>query len=304
MQAALKNIAAHFQESLGFPASLAQRLNDMPDMLVQPEPLSASINGRDVVRWDRFGHSFNGREGVIRGWSDVGGYYQSFDLKRPELLSFGEKEEIPYWECDIQQVNAFYASKSDLSAFSSPDAMVEANSQEMITPMTEEKLWENLQHGEIRILQPNSGDFFKQYLWDDRTILANDGGSHHFAAARYLARRLGISVHLSGRLYRHRINPVALETLRHDFDMFVIARENGAFHNAMARCLATYFWVPLPCGFCEQGVAILLPKGEVKSARAAVQLWKAGAFDLGAYLSELVDKQARIDNNKLERTHD
>lgn len=294
MQAALKNIAAHFQEGIGIPATLAQVLEDKPALLMKPEQRPASIDTREVVRWDRFGQSFNGRIGTVRGWVNEGGYYHGFDLKRSELTEFGQEEVIENWQCDIQQVAGLSASKSDLSAFTSLDAMAEARAKHLVTPLTEEALRNNLQHGEIRILQPASSDYFEQHQWDGRTFLANAGGSHHFAAARYLAGRLNVEVPLTGRLVRHSINPAALALLRRDFDIFLISDEPCAycaFHDAMHRFLATYFWMPVPQGFCDQARAVLLPVSQIRSVRVSNLLRKAGAFDLGAYLSGLVEKQ-------------
>jgi len=53
------------------------------------------------------------------------------------------------------------------------------------------------------------------------------------------------------------------------------------------------FRVPLPTPYAEVR-AVLLPKDEGRSRRAAAVLREAGALDLGMYLTELVSRQARF----------
>ncbi|WP_406682570.1 hypothetical protein QRX37_24085 (plasmid) [Escherichia coli] len=67
----------------------------------------------------------------------------------------------------------------------------------LVTPVNEEHLRENMQYWELRLHRMR----FAEYPWTERKLYwLNEGGSHHFAAARYQACRLGISVPLTGRL--------------------------------------------------------------------------------------------------------
>lgn len=128
--------------------------------------------------------------------------------------------------CDITDVHGFSASKSDLRDFGHTDEMVEANSRAMIDQITPAKLAENIAHREIRIIHnPDTSDHFTRYLWDGRLWLMNDGGSHHMAAAKYIAARLRQPVTLTGKLYTYSLNAVAIASLRREFEMFVINDE-------------------------------------------------------------------------------
>lgn len=300
MKSALKKIANHFQEEFGVPATVAQVIEGKPTLLVQPEFPEDNIDAESVIRWDRFGSAFNfgyrpnSRTGVMSGWTNIGGYYQGVNLERPYLMNFGQEEITENWSCDIQDVSGVSASKSKLREFANLDDMVETNSRDMITPVTEGKMRKNLQHDEIRILRDNSCDYFVQYQWDGRFFLKNSGGSHHFAAARYIAARLDHEVPLTGRLFKRSLNPLSVASLRREFDIYVIsdnATAYMAFHDAMHRFLATYFWMPLPHGFCDQARALLLPKDNRRSLKVSKLMRSAGAFDLGAHLRELVSRQ-------------
>lgn len=69
------------------------------------------------------------------------------------------------------------------------DDMVVRNSPEMIDEISPAKLAKNLAWDEIRIISHVDHDYFATWAWDGRVFLMNSGGSHHFAAAKYIAAR-------------------------------------------------------------------------------------------------------------------
>ncbi|MYN38109.1 hypothetical protein GTP55_01860 [Duganella sp. FT109W] len=207
---------------------------------------------------------------------------------------------IERWQCEIQEVHGFSASKSELTKFSSMDEMVECNSREMITDISPQGLAKNLAHNEIRIMRPNTDDCFKYHRWDGRLFLINSGGSHHFAAAKYIALRIGAPVPLAGRLHSYALNPDAIASLRRDFDIFMISDKPAisvAFNEAMRSFEATWLWTHLPRPY-HKARAILLPKNERRSQRVAQAFQEAAIVDLGAYLEGLSrtgDENGRAD---------
>ncbi|MNR10183.1 hypothetical protein D3C85_1264190 [compost metagenome] len=173
--------------------------------------------------------------------------------------------------------------------FKNMDAMVERNSKEMIDEITPEKLAKNLAWDEIRIISRVGHDYFQTWSWDGRVFLMNSGGSHHFAASKYIAKRLNIRVPLNGRYRVHGLNQVALESLTRDFEIFVMSshhRHQMGLHKAMMSFKATYYWKDLPRPYTDQ-CAVFLPKAEKRSAKVA-EILRASAFqDLGRYLKDL-----------------
>ncbi|ECN5820950.1 hypothetical protein AAO05_22600, partial [Salmonella enterica subsp. enterica serovar Infantis] len=55
-----------------------------------------------------------------------------------------------------------------------------------------------------------------------RLYWLNDGGSHHFGAARYQACRLGIAVPLTGRLCRYGVNVPMISAIRQQWHLFAV----------------------------------------------------------------------------------
>ncbi|MDD1148816.1 hypothetical protein M5G25_10985 [Pseudomonas sp. TNT2022 ID357] len=254
------------------------------------------ISSCEVVKWNEFGDLPYERSRPSRRRLNGWGYslgsnrnYGGIDLQRDDLLNLGTTQEIQNWNCDIQDVDGFSASKSELHKLKSMDAMVECNSKSMISEITMEKLQQNLAWDEIRIISRVDHDYFQTWSWDGRVFLMNSGGSHHFAAAKYIAARIGEKVPLKGRYRIHGINQVALKSLRRDFDIYVMSSQHkhlNGFHTAMRNVQATYYWKDLPRPYTNQ-CALFLPKDDKKSVKVSQVLKKAGFQDLGLYLKNL-----------------
>lgn len=298
----LQFICNSIRESMGHPATLLRLLDEHPGLRIQLAEPKLNIAAYSVVQWHEWGYTSernwqHRKCGTISGWRYSSDEYRSFDIHRPELEHFGRCEVDENWTCDIQSVVGFSTSKSKLEDFTNLNDMVEANSREMIDALTEEKLLWNLAHDEIRILhREHTSDHFAHHLWDGRVFLINNGGSHHFAAARYIAARIGRLVPLRGVLRTYSIDPMAANGLLRDFDMFVMSSEAAvlnSFHDAMQTFQATYLWQPLPRP-CEQARVILLPKQEMRSAKVSTVLRASGLFDFGKYLTSLIKQQGAI----------
>ena len=288
-------------EDLGRPIRLQRLIDENPNMRVQLTEPKLVVDAHKVVQWQDWGgqptdHWPRRKRGTILGWRHSAGSYGSFEMHRPEFESFGQCEVSDHWRCDIQDVTGLSSSKSNLESFTSLDSLVGKNSRELIDETTEESLQKNLAHGGIRILhQESTSDHFARYRWDGRTLLMNSDGSHHFAAARYIASRINRRVPLGGRLCTYSINPLALDTLLRDFDMYAISDDaaiSNEFHEAMRMFSATYLWqhLPRPYGHAR---AILLPKNERRSMRVSHELRVAGMFDIGEHLLALTERQTR-----------
>jgi hypothetical protein len=273
-------------------------LSEHPEVRVSLDTPPTSIAADSVVQWHELGtapYTYHPRRkrGTLLVWKMRNKYdYGSFTLHRPEYEQISHHESTAHWTCDITDVQGFAASKSELRIFASTDKMVETNSRDMIDTITHEKLAKNLAHSEIRIIHAPGSDHFARYLWDDRLFLINSGGSHHFAAAKYIAARLSEPVVLSGKLSTYSLNALAIASLRRDFEMFALSDETTIsrdFHNAMTALKATWLWHHLPRPF-DNARAILLPKSEARSMRAATLLRRAGVTDLGKHLANLASQ--------------
>lgn len=283
------------REDLGFPATLLRLLNSPLNLRETISDSPKGIGSCQVSRWHEFG-ALHYERGMFRaklnGWSYCSTYrqYSSTSMHSDDLLRLGSEVIIDRWRCDIQQVDGFAASKSELQKFATMDQMVEKNSKELIDDITLEALRKNLSWDEIRIISRVDHDWFASWAWDRRVFLMNSGGSHHFAAAKYIAARLKHPVELCGTYKVYGIQEEPVERLRRDFGMFVLSSESEAwlgFNEAMARFRATYYWKTLPRPHNSRGYAVFLPLKEKRSALVASILAERGFQDLGAYLSDL-----------------
>lgn len=295
----LKLIYDGFREDLGTPVKVLRLLDEHPGICVNIQEPLRTISAGSVVAWHDWGkpspfRSVRHTAGWLMGWKRSGAHYGSFELHCPELADFGRCDITEKWACDIRDVSGLSSSKSELTQFASMDDMVAKNSPEMIDDISEAKLRQNLAHREIRILHnENNSDHFAQYLWDGRVFLMNSGGSHHFAAARYIASHIGQRVPLKGKLHTYSINATAIEALRSDFDIYAISGEaeiTNGFRDAMESFKATYLWRYMPRPY-DNMRAILLPKDEPRSMRVSRALRESGVADLGQHLTTLCARQ-------------
>lgn len=291
-----RSAADSLREEFGRPVQMLRFLDRGKTLHLDLSGPGRSIALSSVVAW----HEWGGhpplqwprrKPGDLPGWRFVAGRYESFRLHRSEFERLGTCTVEADWACEIQSVEGLSASKSELTHFASLDAMVQTNSREMIDEVSESRLARNLAHDEIRILhRERTSDHFVRHLWDGRLFLVNSGGSHHFAAARYIAARLGRRVPLRGTLRTYGINAQAVHGLRRDYEMFAVPDEPevfNAFHAAMQAHKASYLWHGLPRP-CRDARVVFLPKTERRSARVASCLRAAGLTDVGAHLAKMV----------------
>ncbi len=134
------------------------------------------------------------------------GYYRGLErchMVVPEVQNLISKEDIPHFSCDITDIQGISASKSEMYDIGDIYEFPLLRCPGLVTPVNEEHLRENMQYWELRLHRMR----FAEYPWTERKLYwLNEGGSHHFAAARYQACRLGISVPLTGRLSRFHVN--------------------------------------------------------------------------------------------------
>lgn len=220
LKAAAQFVLDSIKEEFGHPSSLVKLITEEPGLNKPLVEYEKGISSAEVVKWHEFGNLSYERsrpcKGSLNGFGHcpgANGNYGGVSVRREDLLNLGTTREVKRWECDIQDVDGFSASKSELRLFKSMDEMVEGNSKEIIDEITPDKLAKNLAWGEIRIISRVDHDFFQTWSWDGRVFLMNIGGSHHFAASKYIEKRLNIKVPLTGRYRVHGINQVALESL-------------------------------------------------------------------------------------------
>ena len=285
----LKFLDSALEELLAHPMGLRRVLADLSGSgpaaamsLRQPAPPSIALSS--VTQW----HAC--RRHLI-GSRPRGGYYE----QESPLAVLTHREVVTGFTCDIQDVVGLFTSKSDLQRFPDLDALAETCAPNLIREISEPALRRNLEHPGIRILNQmgeatGADDFFAYHAWDGRLYLMNSDGSHHFAAARYIAARLGRAVPITGALHRHHLQPEAVTRLRRDYATYVVPSTGWPIiQDALESYRAPYLSTCLPDPYDH--AVVLLPRCGMRATRAAAVLQQAGMLDLGEHLAALAARQ-------------
>lgn len=289
--------------TLGHPVHVERFLARRPDFRVPAVRTSNSIDFDSVPKWHTFGE-IGGRTGpagaqqaILSGWRREGTRYSDFRVAAQALDKLVKKVVVDDWKCDLQDLHGFANSKSDLRIFASTDDMVVANSHEMIEDVSLAGLQANLIHDQILVTGARAGsDWLHVHQWDGRMYLVNDGGSHHLAAAKYIAARIQAPVELSAPLHYHVLDIDAVAALRAEYDVYVVSHESevsNLFFSAMESDGVTWFWRDMPEPYWGER-AIFLPRAEQLSLRVSQAFQAAGFEELGAHLGEMASRDIPV----------
>ena len=227
-------------------------------------------------------------------YGDYTGDRRSITKLKDILKDLTVCETIENWECEIQDVEGLSGSKAFRYKpdFFSCDEMAENCCKDFIQPLNKENLLKNLNwHGiRIRNWENGGGAFFVQYLWDDgRVYLNNLDGSHHFVAARYIAKRINEKVPLRGRLKKYYFNKES--NLLKSYQIFMLEKQRqveNSLLEQMESCRAEYGTFSLPQPYREDFHAIFLPNNGQHSAAIAKIMRDAGVFSLSDYFDRKI----------------
>lgn len=286
-------------KNLSKTAKVRNYLINNPSLIINlPEKRNIALSS--IVKWqdwgDNLSHAGWGARNSAISWNKYDGQFRAQPIHIEEFNHICTCDIIQYWECNIQKLEGVSSSKSILENFQSLDDLVKTNSTEMISPISKTKLRKNLIHDQIRIgvtwddidRKPSS-DNFVYHSWDKRIFLSNNGGSHHLAAARYIASQLNEQVKLFGELYKYSLSKETIKSLLSKYDIFLISSDSVAyigFFQILQKNQVPFVKKYMPRAV--DGYALLLPRNEKRSRQLSIMLRRIGLFDLGMYLYKLV----------------
>lgn len=169
----------------------------------------SNIDFETMPKWHRF--DLSKVEGVIY----KKGVYSSqrFENISGELIQHEEVIET----VDIQMIHGFGASKSPLHKFKTMEEMIsQSGCKHMIDDVSHQGMIDNLSWPEIRIIKDKetSGDRLAYFAYFDCYYLLNSGGSHHFAAAKYIAKKLNVEIPIKGKVDKYWVNTSTVDILQ------------------------------------------------------------------------------------------
>lgn len=294
----------------GKPVRLRKFLIERADALhgVAPES-TGSVWSSDVARWDEWASmtpAVCDKPGGLLGYRRGPYGYSSYDDLIPELAGLCSMTRVEHWSCDLRDIHGFSASKSSTTRFSDLDAMVERDSPELIADISPAGMRRNLEHRGIALLHAPGQDHFRAFSWTGGHIyVANSDGSHHLAAARYIARKLDLAVSLSAPLELHEFDQLNVYRLRQRFGLYAIPGRllwaDGGVCELLQEMQAPFYWKDMPIHEAWMGrAAIFLPLSDRRSRAAADQFARCGAFDLGKHLADLARPVAPLHELKVK----
>ena len=188
----------------------------------KPKLTPSNMLGERRYFWEFFsGHCIEWRYRKYEG--RVGSSFNRECL--PMLKNLLSSEVIPDWKCEIQTITNVSSSKSCLSDFSDLNDVVTQNSRELISEITLENLAKNMNHYESKIFHESTQTVSCE-LWSKTFTWHNTGGSHHFAAARYIANKLDEEIDLTAKLEITYLDEQKFRDLFSKYEIFLISSKN------------------------------------------------------------------------------
>jgi len=226
-------------------------------------------------------------------WSGRGANYGSREVEIEALSRLGAHEVIEDFSGDAADIGCLDVSTSPLDSISSLDDMATVRSPELVTEVSQAKLEENVAHEGCRGLFSGNDAVIDRFAWDGRLAWRNSDGSHHFAAARYIAGRLEKSLPIRATLNAYNLDADAVAELDREYRVFLVderSARSGDLADAMRSFRATYLVADLP--FPHEGLtAFFLPRDEFRARQVGKAMDETGQFDLGRFLRDQCRRQ-------------
>lgn len=203
----------------------------------------------------------------------------------PELGSLVNVTEIRGWECDIVDVDTLSSSKSSLHKYDNLDKFAENCCPKFIQDISEESFYKNLDWERRNIID---NPCLQMYSWDNNRVhLSNCGGSHHFSAARYIARKLNISFKFRCVLKKYSLSKGAIDDLANKYILLVVNSDKFfKLYDYLAGC-NIYVGQLQVSYFYRSYTLIIFPNTGSQIRRIANYLKKQGIVDFCELIYDL-----------------
>lgn len=273
----------------GLPA-LARYLQKRETITYTPKGWDGQVTAHadSVVPWHDWPHA----DLVGVGWEQTQAGYTSRRHAFPQVHALIIRTDRGVETFDLRDVATLSASKGNLQDHADLDAFATKEAGHFLTDLSLEGLDKNLDHSQVRIgragRNPTGSDHWAVYQWDRRRPhLVNGGGSHHLAAARYIARKLGTPVGVSAPSIHYQVDATQASALLRSFHLFAVGKDTYQdLHEPFQAGAVPYTSTGLPGDKVEGGRVIFLARTDQKASQAAQLLKDHGALDVGELLKK------------------
>jgi hypothetical protein len=192
--------------------------------------------------------------------------------------------------CDIADVEGLCASKSSGLFFKDVHSFGQSFRDFKGFTVDESGLRAALRHSEIRVIHSPGVDCLSLYLWDDRLFLDNAVGSHHFAAAAYLAREIGAAIPLTAPLWLHSLNEPVWDALLDAYRILLAPTPGISPAPLIADICGDCHELQLP-GAIAEGKLVFVPRRAQSVEPVTELLRQAGVTEVTAWWTQALAKQ-------------
>jgi hypothetical protein len=204
-----------------------------------------------------------------------------------DLRHITQEVTLKNFRCDIKDIEGITASKSDLSVCSSLDEFAETYCPDFIQSFNQDNLNKHLHWEDKRILRHST---LHTYQWNENKIrMVNSGGSHHFAAARYIAVKLNEKVECCLTLKHRELIETSVLSLVRTLYMYAVPRKlANKVYNAMG-FKKMFFFLKLPMPI-DDFVVVCFYRHKKMSNKISSLFQDSALFDFGAFLVSELEK--------------
>lgn len=284
-------------DKMGRPTRVCETLNTITPPTLEDIQSPANIDASHIPDWYRFAE-----QATLPGFAPSrSGQHECCDIDIPELGRLVNRK-VCERTIDVRDVGALSASKSNLRQYYSlSDLALNATGKlaDQLTRVDDSTLADLMAHNEIRITRDpaKSPDYFEYADWDGRIQLCNHGGSHHFAAAHWMAKELAHPYPVTARYVEYTVDPVAMAHLNTRFAIHFLPEYHfSTWLDAMQKFDAAWYWRDAPPPLGEYQL-IFLPLNSARSHSVAWAMAEAGFPSLTDALTPETNIRKRAKTN-------
>jgi hypothetical protein len=216
-------------------------------------------------------------------------------LDCPSLDNFCTERPLGVVTIDIRNISCLSASKGPLKLFRTLDDFAVAECRREIGPATPSQLETCLRYYGVRLASPfrADGEHIVAVAWSGGTIYwPNHDGSHHFAAARYIARLLDQPVPITASLTSWSISHDAVSTLFDKYFTWVLPDHDDtwSFIRSVHRYGLSIGVAGMPLPYCDD-LLILLPRHQPGVSQVAAIIAASGATPFRLFTENWLEQQ-------------
>jgi len=217
------------------------------------------------------------------------------ELECPALEQFCSPRSFGAVTLDIREITCLSASKGPLASSETLDDFAVSECRREIGSGTSEQLEACLRYYGVRLASPfkDDGEELVAVAWSGGTICwPNSDGSHHFAAARYIAGVLQQPVPITASLTSYSISHEAVAMLAQDFFAWVMPDHDKTW--LFIRMIHQYglevgiATMPRPY---RNKLLILLPRGSAGASQVKSMITASGATPFSLFTDIWLEQQ-------------